>query len=164
MSEIILDGSEDFLIYEAYQNESTATWEELHPPGWQKEAVVSLQTAKLAKEKGFHWYVNTLYNLGTFMECPDQFGTPPEKDDWNDKHEDYQSAPTLAFLQQWFRDKHKVFIEVSVDQTTQPKYAFEICHYTKGDWHKVESDVNWSLYRTYDSALEVALNVALRKL
>lgn len=104
---------------------STATLEELYPPGWQEERIIRQETAKLAKEKGFNWYVNTHYGESPVVshmmlaEPEDQFGTPYEKKNYNEGGWMFNkySAPTQTFLQKWLREKHRIDVNPSRSYT-----------------------------------------------
>lgn len=68
-------------------------------------------------------------------------------------------------VQAYFRDKHNIYVEVSLDQTSSPKFAVEVIKYTgAGEFEKFEQGVDWSLYRTYEEALEIGLQIAIKLL
>jgi hypothetical protein len=69
-----------------------------------KEELVSFETAKLLKEKGFDTPLNMFYRHGklqTFVE-----------DNYNLGIEELCSAPTQSLAQKWLREKHKIDIFV----------------------------------------------------
>ena len=91
-----------------------------------KEQLVTFDTAKFAKEKGFDIKVETFY-MG---DSEDNFlHNAGKKDNWNN-HKcifneselsgDY-SAPTQSLLQKWFREVHNLSVEVEYD----PSYEIE---------------------------------------
>lgn len=70
-------------------------------------------------------------------------------------------VPTYSQAFAWFREKHQLFHEIGVDQTTYPKFAFDITEFIgnpkdlterEWDWKPVPADPDWSLYRTYPEA------------
>ena len=68
----------------------------------------------------------------------------------------------LCELQQWFRNNHNIYIDILTDQTTQPKFCFEICKYTHfGNYEKIQVE-EWYLYRTYEECLEESLKESLK--
>lgn len=143
--------------------ESTASWEELHPPGWQKETIVSEKLAKLARQKGFNWFVNTLYIYGHLMECPDQFGTEPNKKNWNEDQDNnhFTSAPTQAFLQKWLRDEHNIHIHICYFEDTD-KWNVDVYTLRQGDL--LNQPMQFCSNKTYEDALEVGLFHALKNI
>ncbi len=57
-----------------------------------------------------------------------------------------------ALVLRWFRNKYNLHHEILLDQTTQPKYCFEIHKYEDfGNYEKMENK-DWFLYRTYEEA------------
>ena len=71
------------------------------------------------------------------------------------------AAPTQSILQKWLRDEHKVFVQIEVDQTYEPKFCFGLWWYCgDGEW---EGGTDRSdLYYTYEEALEAGLQEALK--
>ena len=90
-----------------------------------KEQLITFETAKLAKEKGFDIKVETFYMGDSENNFLHNAG---KKDNWNnykcilDESElsDDYSAPTQSLLQKWLREKHNLSVEVQFD------YAYEI--------------------------------------
>ena len=82
-----------------------------------KEQLITFETAKLAKEKGFDIKVETFY-MG---DSEDNFlHNAGKKDNWNNYKcifsesglsDDY-SAPTQSFLQRWLREVHDTNITI----------------------------------------------------
>jgi hypothetical protein len=61
-------------------------------------------------------------------------------------------APTLSQALRWFRETYNLHHEILLDQTTQPKYCFEINRYMHfGNWELVKNP-DWCLYRIYEEA------------
>ena len=62
------------------------------------------------------------------------------------------SAPTHSQAFRWFREKHNLHSEILLDQTTQPKYCFEIHKYEDfGNYEEIRIG-EWFLYRTPEEA------------
>ena len=70
------------------------------------------------------------------------------------------SAPLYQQAFRWFREKYDLHSEILLDQTTQPKYCFEIHKYEDfGNYEEIRIG-EWFLYRTYEEA-ELACLVGL---
>lgn len=68
----------------------------------------------------------------------------------------------LYLLQKFLREKKKLIIIIQLDQTSYPKYAYEIVKYVDFmTFNKVNSSLKFNLYRTYEEALEYAIIEAL---
>ncbi len=64
---------------------------------------------------------------------------------------DYVSAPLFQQVFQWFRKEHNMFGVVLTDQTSYPKFAFEISIYQENfNWAK--EILSEYLYRSYEEA------------
>jgi len=69
-------------------------------------------------------------------------------------------VPTFSQAFRWFREKYGLHSEILLDQTTQPKYCFEIHKYEDfGNYEEIKIG-EWFLYRTYEEA-ELACLVGL---
>lgn len=135
-----------------------------------QEKIVLLETAKLAKEKGFNWSVINYYtkpnkhNKKSYLTESEGYMTERlESSDWNNGQGSYPtmpervecSAPTQALLQKWLREVHD--IEVYVRSTRD----------FKGKKHYIAfiAERNGCLetyHETYESALEHGLQEALK--
>lgn len=139
-----------------------------------KEQLISFETAKLAKEKGFdiptkyHYPSNNLdFSLQDICLITN----------WNNFSDmsgdtDYQSAPTQSLLQKWLREKHKLFINIAIfkrDDTEPIEYDFAItdlnnpydindCEIFLEDYSVLEG----RNFKTYEEALEKGLFEALK--
>jgi hypothetical protein len=110
-----------------------------------KEQLISSETAKLAKEKGFDirsepYRYNPIYEELTVLEGV--------------------NAPTQSLLQRWLREVHNINIIITwwIDQPTDKgmllnAYGFQINGESKG-----------RVFETYELALEAALHEALKLL
>lgn len=121
-----------------------------------KEELVSFETSKLLKEKGFdEVWCNHIYCIG--------YNTIPEDNellecDWrnNVKGQFHLAlAPTQALAQKWLREKHSIHIAImpAIIPSNEIKYYV---YRGKKSW-------DWSeLYNTYEEATEAALLYALK--
>jgi hypothetical protein len=67
-------------------------------------------------------------------------------------NEIFISAPLYQQVFRFFREKYNLHSEILLDQTSQPKYCFEIHKYEDfGNYEEIKID-EWFLYRTYEEA------------
>ena len=139
-----------------------------------EEQLISFETAKLAKEKGFGGKglttLNGYFRNGILCNIPCN-----NQSDFC--HEDEFSAPTQSVLQKWLRDKHN--IEVGVFRYTYEGgvykgkcYMWAVDQYDdKYDGEMPESSEHWLLnerqangydFKTWEEALEQGLLEALK--
>ena len=117
-----------------------------------KEELISFETAKLAKEKGFLLHtIDTFYQYdGSISLCHYQSTRALEVQD-KERVECY--APTQSLLQKWLREKHNIYVlvDMGINRDYYWKYfdneiAFT---YSKGNC------------KTYEEALEIGLRKTL---
>jgi hypothetical protein len=72
------------------------------------EQLISFETAKLAKEKGFNWKCYQAYDWISGFPGNTHTGY----NNWNKFGDGKASAPTQSLLQKWLRDEHKIFVSV----------------------------------------------------
>ena len=133
-----------------------------------EEQLISYETAKLAKEKGFDEKVYREYDKSGYLRC-----TSKSADvvlgpyDELLKSTEYP-APTQSLLQKWLREEHNCIVEVTfysenIESIKDIKYTVEIDYYGK-DFHNIgdSSDYYSSGYDTYEKALEVGLFEGLK--
>lgn len=88
-----------------------------------EDQLISFETAKLAKEKGFEEYCFSYYNLkGEIKHNYSENGSSTDVDfrvDLEDLLDNFNrgipntySAPTQSLLQKWLREVHKIHIEI----------------------------------------------------
>lgn len=121
-----------------------------------EDQLISFETAKLAKKKGFKQIekccydplcldVNHIYDWWREKECSTE-----------ERMKRLIAAPTQSLFQKWLREKHNIHIEISFDQ--------DICKFL----YKITSIICKSPYCTggnYDSfeeALEISLQESLK--
>lgn len=130
------------------------------------DVLVTFETAELAKEKGFDLLVNDYY-------CIDAKGKITKDNGDGDseyiclnhnKYPKYYSAPTQSLLQKWLRETHGVYIGVYHDlskdrEGIQYYTAWGILNDpTKGGYDEYND------WKTYEEALEVGLQEALKRI
>ena len=128
-----------------------------------KEELVSFETAKLAKEKGFKEEVYAYYDASNNLDfAGSEWGeiSSFEKDflyDYNSYKKDppydyiFHSAPSQSLLQKWLREKHNILLTV--------EYSL-----AKDDWfyYIYKSNLNeYHHFETYEKALEAGLKKGL---
>ena len=133
------------------------------------EQFITKETAKLAKQAGFDWEVNSY--LSYYGNCPDNphwaVSVQQEYKDWNNykfKHilEAY-SAPTQSVLQRWLREIKGISVEVChvivwvEGGTLGIKWCYRICYLNFNESDILSSDD----FNTYEAALEASLRKCL---
>jgi len=132
------------------------------------EQLISFETAKLAKEKGFDWVSYTYYyNSDDYEEYPNdniyiyRLGYNKSNKETNSNYDidEAVSAPTQSLLQKWLREKHGVLVEST--HYTANHFTFKI--YERNSIIKIVKlgSVD-NLYDTYEQALEKGLYAALK--
>lgn len=122
-----------------------------------KDQLITFETAKLAKEKGFDLEVEFM----TINERPELVFSARDDGDtdynWNER-EGY-SLPTQSLLQKWLREKHNKFVFV-----THRKFGVSSCN---GWYYHIGESIEYGLcperYNTYETALEAGLQEVLRE-
>jgi hypothetical protein len=119
-----------------------------------EEILIKLETAKLAKEKGFNIPVDKFYNESLQGLGWRDFNENQSKRDFNNSNTDY-SASTQSLLQKWLRDVHQIDISIKVGllDNVSKVYIYSI------PFH--ETLINWNKYKTYEDALEAGLKEGL---
>lgn len=110
------------------------------------EELVTLETAKLLKEKGFVW------------ECEHIIGC-------NDEPVEFL-CPTLYIAQKWLREIRGVY--VYVEPVIGKRWKLSFCDFNvpteESDW--MENEINkgngYKVYDTYEEALEAGIQEALK--
>lgn len=130
-----------------------------------KEDLISNETAKLAKEKGFDWIVDYLYSP-TEREEPISC-----TDNWN-KYKNSYSLPTQSLLQKWLRKIGDIYVSINTitefrtysddpgDDEYIPVHKFRIIKNIDNYKYDV---IEWSgSYESYEEALEKGLQEGLK--
>jgi hypothetical protein len=126
-----------------------------------KEQLISFETAKLAKEKGFDWQTRDGYHSdlqdNDFWEDWDLYLS----DHYNKRliSQGVYSAPTQSLLQKWLREVHEIHININTFYFEDlEKYGYEVEDIIHKDGWMVLSNTAG----TYEEALEFGLQEALK--
>lgn len=112
-----------------------------------EEQLISSETAKLSKEKGFNEPVDNYFQKTCAKELSELH--TPFKNKWN-THDVVYSRPTQSLLQKWLRDKHKIYVFI------QKTYGFK--------WYIDNTEKCDGAYNNYEEALEEGLQAALKSI
>lgn len=125
------------------------------------EELVTLETAKLLKEKGFKEDVFTFYEVDCVEGDMILSETYDESENFNEKN-DCLSAPTQSLAQKWLRETKNIHICV---YNCACGYGYEISkadngtHITSSVYEGPNDGGEWD---TYEEALETGLQEALK--
>ncbi len=128
-----------------------------------EDALINFETAKLAREKGFNIPTISYYNpKGRSEESEGYMTERLECSNWNNGQGSYPthakdvecSAPTQSLLQKWLREVHNIYINVNTDNNKL--FCVDINEEYFYDCARTE----W--YKTYEEALEIGLQEALK--
>ncbi|KKN10328.1 hypothetical protein LCGC14_1037660 [marine sediment metagenome] len=122
-----------------------------------EEQLISFETARLAKEKGFNWATLYAYD-GSFspMVCSHSKTVFKLLDYNSPSGGNYHSAPTQSLLQKWLREKRKIYISIKLEIAYIPRGWY--CYIDADSYRLWGSQV----YKTYEKALGVGLIKALK--
>ena len=126
-----------------------------------EEVYVSLETAKLAKEKGFNELLYTLYKNGEFkINKSHTLSHFDKKISNNGMADNCFSAPTQSFLSRWLRIRYNICLEV---YCISCGFIWNIC---KSDGTGIKSSEHsgpndGGAWDTYEDAKETGLQSAL---
>lgn len=115
-----------------------------------KEQLIELETARLAKEKGFDWECLLCYT-GTTQEIWRNDYSPKN---WN-KNTHHISAPTQSLLQKWLREEKGIFV-----YCTPYTFDYSVWYIFIDEKQLKFKDVT---FYTYEQALEKGLQIALKE-
>lgn len=131
-----------------------------------KEQRITFETAKLAKEKGFKEYTFYRYVLGYNSIKEDKELKPWFKEDSmyllrgvDNSQPHLCVAPTQSLLQKWLREKFHIYCRVATNSLT--------CHFPMNeiadvDGTQMKGPSPLVIYKTYEEALEIGLQEALK--
>lgn len=118
------------------------------------EDYISLETAKLLKEKGFDWEVHRSYLVN------DNCFVPADVNDLPDR-KDVIRIPTLQMAMKWLREEKHIPIEIlwHYDSNSDVEEWYFIHH---AELRILPNDIEY--YETYEEAAEAAIKYCLEKL
>ena len=132
-----------------------------------EEELITLQTAKLAKEKGFDvrcekaYFETGRHILETIRDGEITFPYKPPrilKRNYGDEFTIFiAEAPTQSLLQKWLREEYNII--VLVDYEGIDGYYYKFYSYKEGNKNY---DASYKNYNTYEEALEVGLQEGLK--
>lgn len=129
-----------------------------------EDTLISFETAKLAKEKGFYleypeYYYDKDEDTSIYDICRVEYSpcgpNYPLSELYKTSKEDWYICSTQSLLQCWLREKHNIIIEILMFENT-PNYKYRI-------WVNPQKGKNCSnvrsekVYECYEQALEEAL-------
>lgn len=134
-----------------------------------KDELISFETAKLAKEKGFDIQVLDFWTKGKkpyISQGLEYMSECYTKSNWNNGQGSYPthakdvecSAPTQSLLQRWLREVHNIEV---ISFRSGEGYSTE---YDYSEIFKICKSSLYVKYKTYEQALEVGLQEALKLL
>ena len=152
-----------------------------------KEQLISFETAKLAKEKGFdvptyHYYENSLtesdhkedgktgpfgWAKGEVNLQSDYFINNWKDSDYTNKSWYMCSAPTQELLKKWLRLKHHIHIQIGFDDNTWEASVgdFTIPDFAPDQWVDLNERESYKeSLEAYETIFEMALVVALKEI
>ena len=132
-----------------------------------KDTLISFETAKLAKEKGFNiecgnyyrvWYKEAQLHLGSMYSNDLKEDNPP--------NEYFYLAPTLSLAQKWLREVYNIHIVISVDFYKDGiNYLWQVFKYDVTKKYNCEGTGVYGdngEYPIYEQCLEAAIQESLK--
>lgn len=117
-----------------------------------KEPLISFETAKLAKKKGFDLSQIDFYSIDGLLYTNLDYGSWTVAGIRNDVYQ----APTQSLLQKWLRETHNIHIGIELatdyELNTLLPYVYQVGIYKDGNYH-----VDREFYDTFEQALESGL-------
>jgi hypothetical protein len=123
------------------------------------DTLISFETAKLAKEKGFNIPTETCWIETTSSLFKSPFHTIRNKVGYITEGCDYINEPTQSLLQKWFREEHKIDIWVLYNDNRAAYPYFWELNSKNGEYKYSKKG-----FKTYEEALEQGLIEALKLL
>lgn len=139
-----------------------------------EEELITFETAKLAKEKGFNLKTHDYFSKDKYRRefnhnvgFDDDYWGDNYVYDWNTNGEPFKpfnkecySAPTQSLLQKWLREVHGIIVEITW-QMCSTDYEYAIIDMNNPP--KYEDDVERIIgFKAYEETLEEGLYKALK--
>lgn len=80
-----------------------------------EEQLITFETAKLAKDKGFDWIISD----DKFYDYSGELDFTFQGYDEGVTENGRTPAPTQSLLQKWLREEHEIYIEVEITDNTK---------------------------------------------
>lgn len=139
-----------------------------------KEQLISLDTAKLAKEKEFNiptrdFYTDLSWSPTKLYNCTD-VGYPTHTSDMDYEHGfgDILLTPTQSLLQKWLREEHGIVLTIAFIRQNSVLDGYEFFYDCSIKIFDTESTIQKDffprkgLFKSYEKALEAGLQEALK--
>ena len=131
-----------------------------------EDTLVTLETARQAKEKGFDWNVIHAYKDGIvrnsewFEGYIDEIYYNPNIIINRTKYKEVVSAPNQALLQRWLRDMYNIEVVITINPYSDLQlYSYKVYKMVDDGLRRIAWKV---LDDSYEEALEEALSEALQ--
>lgn len=127
-----------------------------------EDQLISFETAKLAKEKGFTYCTNKVYDTKRSIEFA-ILGSSV----YNNNFRGFIVAPTQSLLQKWLREKYNIHIVVysvilskfrAKDKKLVWKYSIDPLY------SEERGAINMKNFHSYEASLEAALQEVLKSI
>ena len=130
----------------------------------EKLELVSIETAELAKEKGFDWKCDRYYyDVGYAPVYYNPYDSEIKPYYANHNSEPLSiSAPTQSLLQKWLRDVHNIHIYLNPNLRANDIIMWDVSLYNVAKYKRHRKIGNSPEYITYETALEAGLLEALK--
>ena len=119
-----------------------------------EEDYVSLETAKLLKEKGFKGLGNCFYERGRIIDFNNYWWRIAPKERY-----DSIQAPTLQMAMKWLREAHKLYINIWADPKDVESNDFNIIF--RAHVYNGTSNYGTHEFSTYEEAAEESIKFCL---
>ena len=129
------------------------------------EKLVELETAKLAKEKGFEWLTRNYFGqinaepFETHENSLDDYNSSR----WDEKGGEWISRPTQSLLQKWLREVYNIDLDIYRNVLTE-NYRVNEVYVDCKEINNLYDYTEEIEYKTYEEALEEGLIVGLKQL
>lgn len=126
-----------------------------------KDTLISFNTAKLAKKKGFDWKTAWRYQGSEDLICGGALynhNCLEEQELWS---VGLYSAPSQSFLQKWLRSK---YYHININPVSDNKWKYSLSYIAIKMSDSYPSAVLSESFSTYEDALERALFITLKLL
>ena len=126
-----------------------------------KEKLISFETAKLAKEKGFE--LNSICYYQLYSEGQLRYKLFTEEDEnggyVNEDSLNRIAVVTQTLLQMWLREVHEISIKIDDYYTnSRVRFDYNVCELGSQEDNPV------GIFETYEEALEIGLQEALKQI
>ena len=118
------------------------------------DLLVTFQTAKLAKEKGFKEEVRNYFKIGAMSKNLIEEDCISTDINLNFSDRSLWARPTQTFLQKWLREQHKLHVYAVRDEDY---WTYAVCEFAHGN-----KEANGrARYESFEEALEEGLKCCL---